>query len=412
MGKLWGVCSFEEDVEEFYTLHKIHFYSRGFAISDERAKYSYREGCFICITGETENLEKIKEFYGIKDNQEEKILLSLYLILGKTFISLLTGNFIIVIYDEVEKELLLFTDKSNKNELYIAKRESFFLFADSPAYILSDPVFPSVIDEKGILRLFSAPYAYTGEAIRGMYRIHGNEYVRISENGIDKYTYDIKINESMPDKAVIKFPEKGDSFIYSSVKEGHIYSRIPPHIMASAIKEGSFSNGHLLLLNNCKGIYDIFNRGYPFEEFLSDYRNNLLCDLDYFDYDTVEDIERAENLFLYYNLFIKPTEVEIYRICTLYGIKNNSDLYRPESLKALYNNNKEKMLYSACNALYLAQDIKKMTAKLCQNEKEPVFDIISRHKLYSVFTDAEESFLLFIIRFNLFLKEFKPILEL
>ena len=58
--------------------------------------------------------------------------------------------------------------------------------------------------------------------------------------------------------------------------------------------------------------------------------------------------------------------------------------------------------------LYLAQDIRKTTSLLCQNHNEPIFKIINRHRLYNTCADAEESFLLFILRMNNFLKKFRP----
>ena len=80
---------------------------------------------------------------------------------------------------------------------------------------------------------------------------------------------------------------------------------------------------------------------------------------------------------------------------------------RLEQILSRYNEIREKLSTNE-----VIQDIKKTMADLCKKQDEPVFEIVSRHKLYSALNDTEESYLLFLLRVNRFLEIFKPYLEL
>ena len=150
---------------------------------------------------------------------------------------------------------------------------------------------------------------------------------------------------------------------------------------------------------------------YDFSEFVKEHNNRLLCDLDFFSYETDADIERVENFYLYFCLYLQNANLEISRLCSIYGLENNTTLLYPHSLKALFKESKEKMLYATSGSLYLTQDIRKIMADFCKNPNEPIFEIVSRHRLYSAIGDTEESYLLFLLRVNRFLEIFKPCLE-
>lgn len=411
-----GVCSFAENVDEtMYTMlfkGSMSFVKKSLVIQGENYRISDREGCFLCICGHVENINSLKEKYKISDKKEESSLLSLYLEKGEDFVKFLEGDFIIIICDEIEKKIHIFTDKNNMRSIYFAGIEGAFVFSDCLSDLLNCPLFSPVIDREGILKLFAMPYAYFGEAVKGVYRIAGNLYATVSVDGASIYSYKINLTESVPEKISMELPETGDSFLYSCVKLGEIKAGVPPHILSSAISKGEFTNGHLLLLQNCNSYEELMKEKYNFSEFIISHNNRLLCDLDFFSYEKREDIDRVENFYLYYSLYLQSANLEIARLCRLYGIKNKTTLFMPQSLMGVFKAQKEKMLYATSGSLYLAQDIKKTMADLCKKQDEPVFEIVSRHKLYSALNDTEESYLLFLLRVNRFLEIFKPYLEL
>lgn len=410
-----GVCSFVENVDEkmYEGLFKgdLSFVKKSLVIKGENIKASDREGCFLCISGKVENTESLKEKFGLFDKKEENILLSLYLEKGDGFVKYLKGSFIIIILDEVEKRIHIFADKNFTKAVYLAGIDGAFVFSDSRSDVLNCDMFSPVIDREGILRLFAMPCAYFGEFIKGMHRISGNLYATVSEEGTSIYSYKVNIKEKMPDKISMEIPEKGDSFLFSGIKQGEVKTAVPPHILASAINMGQFTNGHLLLLQGCNGYEELMKKNYSFSEFVTEYNNRLLCDLDFFSYKTDADIERVENFYLYFCLYLQNVNLEVSRLCNIYGLENNTTLLYPHSLKALFKENKEKMLYATSGSLYLTQDIKKIMADFCKNPDKPIFEIVSRHRLYSAIDEAEESYLLFLLRLNRFLEIFKPCLE-
>ena len=411
-----GVCSFAEKVDEkmYAELFKgnLSYIKKNLVIKGENIRISDREGCFLCISGKVENTESLKEDFGLFDKKEESILLSLYLEKGEGFIKYLRGSFIIIILDEMEKEIHIFTDKAATKAVYLAGVDGAFIFSDTKSDILNCFMFSPVIDKEGILRLFALPCAYCGEEVRGIHRIMGNLYGTVSDRGASIYSYKAKTEEFLPEKMSMELPQKGDSFLYNTVKYGEIKTVVPPHIFASAMGKKAFTNGHLLLLQNCKGYEELMKEKYDFSAFAENYNNKLLCDLDFFSYETDKDIERVENFYLYYSLYLQNANLEISRLCNIYGLENNTTLLKPCSLKALFMENKEKMLYATSGSLYLTQDIRQITAELCKNKDEPIFEIVSRHRLFSSMGEVEDSYLLFLLRVNRFLEIFKPYLEL
>lgn len=390
----------------------LSYIKRNLVIKGENIRISDREGCFLCISGRVNNTDFLKERFRLLDKTDENILLSLYLEMGEGFIKYLEGSFIIVILDEVEKKIHIFTDKNSTKAVYFAGIDGAFVFSDTKCDILNCFMFSPIIDREGVLRLFSIPFAYLGEEIKGLHRISGNLYATISEEGASIYSCKLDVEEKRPEKISMEIPEKGDSFLYSAVKQGEIKIAVPPHIFASAIRKKEFTNGHLLLLQSCRGYSSLMKESYDFAAFTKEHNNKLLCELDFFSYETDEDIERVENFYLYYKLYLENACLKIGKLCDIYGLKNETTLFNQQSLKALFKENKEKMLYATSGSLYLTQDIRKMAADLCKDKDKPLFEIVSRHRLFSAIGDVEESYLLFLLRVNRFLEIFKPCLEL
>lgn len=410
-----GICSFIENVTTDRYSNLIMgteiICKKNIVVKGENIRFTDREGCFICICGTVENADFLKENFSLSDKNEENILLSLYLKQGEAFIKHLEGSFILIICDEIEKQIHIFTDRNSSKAIYFSAIDGAFVFSDTKCDILNCPLFSPVLDEGGILRLFAMPCGYLGEEIRGIHRIAGNLYASITDKGASVYSYKAKTKETIPEKATMEMPEKGDALLYCGLKYGEIKTFIPPHIIASAINKGKFTDGHLTVFQNCCAYNELMKKNYDFESFVKKYQNNLLCDLDFFSYKTDNDIERAENFFLLYSLYLQNANLEVSRLCNIYSAQNTTTLLNPSYLKGLFNTGKENLLTASSKNLYLTQDIQKTTADLCKNPFAPIFEIVSRHRLFSCLYELDESYLLFLLRVNKFLDIFKPDLE-
>lgn len=410
-----GVCSFIENVntEKYKELFSgaDGVFKRNIAIWGENIKYADREGCFICVCGNVENTDFIKENFSIQDKNDENIILSLYLEKGDGFIKYLEGNFILIICDEIEKQIHIFTDTNSKSAVYFSAIDGAFIFSDAKCDILNCPFFSPVLDKEGILKLFALPCGYLGEEIKDIHRIAGNLYASINDEGASVYSYKSSIQEKFAEKSIMEMPEKGDAFLYSGIKYGEIKTVIPPHIIASAVNKGRFTDGHLTVLQNCCSYNELMKENYDFESFVKEYENRILCDLDFFSYKTANDIERAESFFILYNLYLQSASLEAARLCNIYSVKDTSTLLSPACLKGLFSSGRENIINSSGRSLYLTQDIQRITADLCKNPYAPIFEIVSRHRLFSSLYELEENYLLFLLRVNRFLSLFKPDLE-
>ena len=404
---MFGICSYKNDFCADNCIYK----NKNIVIWDSSAIFCNREGCFLAYTGNINNIRKLKEEKNIKDNSNEDILMTLFLDMGTDFILLLEGFFVVVIYDEINKNLHIFTDKNCSKTVYLAKTESGFLFSDKASDILSNKDFPLKMDMNCLLNIFALPYAYMGEPFCDLYKISGDEYITISENRAEFFEIERKIESIQPSEFKCSFPVAGDSFINCLLSQGKVSMLLPPHIVASAISNKSISNSHLFFMQKCDSYPDLMNDRLDFNSFVRSYCCNLLSNLSSFEYKTEKDIEATEEFFIDYNLYYKPCLTEVFSLCEAYNIKNSSDLLNPSCLKWLFLNKRGKLPFLNSNSLYLSQDIRKTTSELCKNHKEPIFKIINRHKLYVACADAEESFLLFVQRMNNFLKKFRPDLK-
>ena len=408
-----GICSFYEDLTDCDGIFncKVIVKNKSLLLSGENVACTQREGAVLCIKGYVTNLAELSEKFEIKDSVQEKILLTLFLMKGETFVKELKGDFVIAVLDEINKKLHIFTDTDNFNRVYVAPIKNGFLFSVNIAEIITCPFFKPIIKEEGILKLFAMPYAYTGEFISRVHRISGEEYITISKEGAYIQKNQIEIISKKPEKLNITEPYEGDSFKYAMVKKGEIAMLMPPYIMASVLQSGEVLNNHLILTQTSESYPSIMRSEMDFKSYEKEVKNEFVCSIDDFSYESYEDIERAEAFYLHYMLYLKNYLSQVNAFCKSYGIKNSSDILNPACLKWLYDNKKEKMVMGTENKIYLTQDVRKKTAHLCENKSEPVFKVLQRRKLKDLCYDAEESFLLFVLRVNKFFKEFELYLE-
>ena len=381
------------------------------AIWDTDAKFCIREGCFLAYLGNIDNIRRLKEEKNIKDDSVQNILMTLFLDMGVDFIFFLDGSFVIVIYDEINKLLHIFTDRNCTKTIHLAKTNEGFIFADNIKYILENPDFPLKMDTNCILNIFALPYAYLGEPFCDLYKISGDEYVTVSDDGAQFFAIERETDAVKPSEFKFCLPQAGDLYMNCLLSQGKITTTLLPHTIADAVEKKRITNSHLFFLQKCSSYPDLMNEKFDFDLYIKNYCCNLLSDLAPFNYKTEKDIEDAEKLFINYHLYYKPCLTQINCLCEAYGIENSSNLLNPYCLKWLFLNKRNKLPILSIDNLYLAQDLRKTTSLLCHNHNEPIFKIINRHRLYNSCADAEESFLLFILRMNNFLKKFRPDLK-
>ena len=402
-----GYCTYNKNL----SVKNCIYSNKSIAIWDNNANYCYREGCFLAFTGKIYNINKLKEEKQIKDLFCENILMTLFLEMGEKFVVHLDGSFIIVIYDEINKFLHIFTDRNCIKTVYLAKINEGFIFTDNLKYILEDPDFQPKMDTNCILNIFALPYAYLGEPFRNLYKISGDEYVTVSYNGAEFFAIEREIEAVKPSEFKFCLPQAGDLYINCLLNQGKITTILLPHIIKDAVNQRCITNSHLFFLQKCGSYPELMNEKYDFDSYINNYCCNLLSNLAPFNYKTEKDIEDAEKLFINYNLYYKPCLTQVNCLCEAYGVENNSNLLNPECLKWIYLNKRNKFPLFNSDVLYLTQDVRETTSALCQNHTEPIFKIINRHRLYNSCADAEASFLLFIQRMNNFLKKFRPEIE-
>ena len=124
-----GICSFYEDLTECDGIFnsRVIVKNKSLLLSGENVACTQREGAVLCIKGYVSNLAELSEKFEIKDSVQEKILLTLFLMKGETFVKELKGDFVIAVLDEINKKLHIFTDTDNFNRVYVAPIKNGFL---------------------------------------------------------------------------------------------------------------------------------------------------------------------------------------------------------------------------------------------------------------------------------------------
>ena len=113
----------------------------------------------ILIDGEFYNLKELKiDLCGCHSCQsctDEEIILNLYSKYGKRICQYLNGVYVIVVWDDREKELFVLRDRFGIKPLYYCFKEDNFIFASSIKTILESGKIDAVLNEEGIMELFS-----------------------------------------------------------------------------------------------------------------------------------------------------------------------------------------------------------------------------------------------------------------
>ena len=146
----------------------VHFLHRRLSILDlsdaANQPFYSDDGRYVLIyNGEVYNFKELAQQYKIetKTTSDTEVILKLFIQLGKKFIDLLNGMFVIVIYDTVEDETLIFRDRMGIKPLYFYQNNNQIAFASELKSIafLSNSIDKSALKHFLYLGYIPAPYS-------------------------------------------------------------------------------------------------------------------------------------------------------------------------------------------------------------------------------------------------------------
>ena len=91
----------------------------------------------------------------------EELIISLYYEYGKDFYSLLDGNFLILFYDDLEKEFVIFNNRYQTTNFYYYLDDKLFIFADSLQQLIKTIPFKPLFDKKSIPSFLNTGFSWT-----------------------------------------------------------------------------------------------------------------------------------------------------------------------------------------------------------------------------------------------------------
>jgi asparagine synthase (glutamine-hydrolysing) len=83
-------------------------------------------------------------------HNDPEFVLRLYEEYGENFAEKLNGAFLVVIWDKIQRKLLVANDRIGLHPLYFSSRPGFFSFASGVRALLTDPALPRAIDKIGL----------------------------------------------------------------------------------------------------------------------------------------------------------------------------------------------------------------------------------------------------------------------
>ncbi|MCP4372435.1 MAG: hypothetical protein GY797_30670 [Deltaproteobacteria bacterium] len=131
------------------------------------------ENIFLFLEGEIFNS---KELLGYLNEDQDlspcKILLALFMQRGPEFVSLINGEFNIVIFQKAEKQLIILNDHLSSKPMYYMEQRSSFLFGSEKKSILAVAQNSPSIDPVGLLQIFTHQHNVGGRTfIEGLKRL-------------------------------------------------------------------------------------------------------------------------------------------------------------------------------------------------------------------------------------------------
>jgi hypothetical protein len=161
------------------------------------------ENTFLFLEGEIYNTDELLAYLNEpKDLSQCSILLELFLTRGDEFVSLLNGEFNIVIYRKAENKITILNDHLASKPMYYMEEDSSLLFGSEKKSILAVTENSSTVDPLGLLQVF-AFYQNIGDRtfIKGIKRLppasnltYSNGRTNLKRN----YSLKFRVPDSVP----------------------------------------------------------------------------------------------------------------------------------------------------------------------------------------------------------------------
>jgi hypothetical protein len=125
------------------------------------------------LEGEIYNAKEVMAYFGIpKEISLCDMLLTLFIKRGSNFVTLLNGEFNIVIFQKDKKKLTILNDHLSSKPMYYLEKDRSFFFGSEKKSILAVSENSSIIDPLGLLEIFAFSHNLRGRTfIKGIKRL-------------------------------------------------------------------------------------------------------------------------------------------------------------------------------------------------------------------------------------------------
>jgi asparagine synthase (glutamine-hydrolysing) len=155
---------------------------------------------FLFLEGEVYNTEELlNHLNGPQDLSPCHVLLALFLEHGPDFVSLVNGDFNIVIYQKAEKRLIILNDYLSSKPMYYLEQADSLLFGSEKKSILAVASGSPAIDPIGLLQVFAHRHNLGGRTfIKGLKRLSPGSRLDYHRGRLDLTRYHL-LTSRMPE---------------------------------------------------------------------------------------------------------------------------------------------------------------------------------------------------------------------
>lgn len=120
--------------------------------------YVQNESHIIFFHGDLYNKKELAHKYGAEDCNEAETCLAGWQKDGNRLLERLSGKFLLIIYDKVNKKLIAARDKVGSKQMYYYKNDECFLFCTELGGLLSTDIVPKKVDKRGLSQYLQLTY--------------------------------------------------------------------------------------------------------------------------------------------------------------------------------------------------------------------------------------------------------------
>lgn len=235
MGGICGFISFSEKFNSDYMLNAVEkmnsaLYSSesGYVYKDthivigKNENYAESDSLILFFHGELYNKESLREKYGITPQNEAQLILSAYEKSGDNLFKELSGKFVFVIYNKVEKKLFIVRDRVGSKQMYYYKNEDAIVFGTELGSLMATDIVPREVDKSALSQYLQLTYIPApASIIKSVKKV--KPAIEFSVNAVgelcEKEYWNItaRMDEKFTDFDICK--EKLKALLYDSVKE-------------------------------------------------------------------------------------------------------------------------------------------------------------------------------------------------